>query len=267
MYNYPFCCAANLRRNMGLQENKPLVTVVTAVHNSDPFLNKTIQSVTNQGFTNWEMVLVDDCSNDRSVEIIERAMETDARLKLIRLTKNSGAAVARNTAIEAANGRYMAFLDSDDLWKPEKLALQIQFMQSQDAALTYTYYERMSEAGVPLNQTVICPLKINYQQLLKSNVIGCLTAIYDSGKLGKVYMPLIRKRQDFGLWLSILKREKSAYCLPESLALYRVRTSSISSNKVDLIKYNWQLYREILDLSVPKSAFYLSCNVLKKVMP
>ena len=139
-------------------------------------------------------------------------------------------------------------------------------MQKNDYALTYTYRNKIEGAGNLLKQTAQPPLKLCYNDMLKSNQIGCLTAIYDSEKLGKVYMPIIRKRQDYGLWLKILRQQDYAYCLPEVLASYRVRTSSVSSNKIGLLTYNWQLFREVEKLSLAKSVYYLGWNIARKVL-
>lgn len=164
------------------------------------------------------MIIVDDVSPDNSNKIIEEYCKKDSRIKLIKLKENSGPAVARNRAIK---GRYIAFLDADDLWKPEK---QINFMIEKNCALSYSAYETMSEEG----KIIVPPSKLSYKDILKTNYIGCLTAIYDTQK---VYMPLIKKRQDYGLWLKILKETDFAYGLDESLATYRLMSNSVSSNK------------------------------------
>jgi len=243
-----------------------LVSIVTPICNSEKYLAPTVESIISQSISDWELVLVDDCSTDNSGFIAQRYKDQDSRIRLIRLEQNYGAAVARNTAIEAAQGRYIAFLDSDDQWLPQKLEKQIIFMEKHNYAFTHSWYEKQDETGKPLGQKVCAPERLNYYDMLKSNQIGCLTACYDTDKLGKVFMPLIRKRQDYGLWLKILKKEPFVYCLPEFLALYRVRSSSVSSNKVEMLKYNWQLYRHIEKLSVLRSAYYLGWNIARKVL-
>ncbi|WP_355662382.1 glycosyltransferase family 2 protein [Halomonas salifodinae] len=242
------------------------VTVVTPIYNSERFLDKAIESVFEQSFSDWEMVAVDDCSSDGSAELVRRYAERDSRVRLIQLDKNSGAAVARNVAIEEAKGRYIAFLDSDDLWLPEKLEKHIDFIEETGAALSYTAYEKITEAGERTGVVVTPPESLTYDDLLKSNRIGCLTAIYDTKKIGKVTMPLIRKRQDYGLWLKILRDSGPAIGLCEPLSLYREREGSISSNKVEMVKYHWSLFRDIEGLSRVKSAYYLSCNIWNKVL-
>jgi len=243
-----------------------LVSIITPSHKCENFISKTIDSVLSQTYRNWEMIIVDDCSPDNSNEIIEKYCKKDNRIKLIRLEKNSGPAVARNRAIKEANGRYIAFLDADDLWKPEKLEKQIKFMQTNDYELTYTNYATMSENGNSLNHTIFSPEKLNYKELLKANKIGCLTAIYDTEKIGKVYMPLIKKRQDYGLWLKILKKIDYAYNVNEVLSIYRVMNNSVSSNKIDLLKYNYALFREHEKFSVLRSLYYVGWNIYMKVM-
>lgn len=246
--------------------DKKLVSIITPSYKSAKFIFQTIESVWAQTYQNWEMIIVDDVSPDNSNKVIEEYTKKDSRIKLIKLAKNSGPAVARNKAIEEAKGRYIAFLDADDLWKPEKLEKQIKFMQAKDCALSYCAYETMSEEGELQNKFVNPPLKLSYNDLLKSNYIGCLTAIYDTQKVGKVYMPLIKKRQDYGLWLRILKKTDFAYGMREHLAIYRIMSDSVSSNKFKLLKFNYLLFKEHEKFSTLKSLYYLGWNVLLKVL-
>lgn len=245
--------------------SKPLVTVITALYNSEDFIEDTVKSVQSQTFQDWEMIMVDDCSTDNSYSLASAMAKRDSRIKLLQLETNAGPAVARNTAIEAGKGRYMAFLDSDDQWLPEKLERQLAFMEQGGYALSCTGYEKMTEEGDLTGQVVMPRETLSYSQMLKSNQIGCLTAIYDTEKIGKVFMPLIRKRQDYGLWLKILKQVPRAHCLQEVLSRYRVRSGSVSSNKFEMLGYNWSLYRDIEKLSVPRSLYYLGWNIIRKV--
>lgn len=242
-----------------------LVSIITPSYNSAHYIQKTIDSVINQTYPNWELLVIDDCSSDNSVAIIENLSELDSRIKLVKLDKNSGAAVARNTGIEHAKGRFIAFLDSDDTWNPDKLEKQIEFMLTNDYAFTYTAYHKVNEKGKYLSQVKI-PLKTSYNDLLKTCVIGCLTAMYDAKKLGKITFPLIRKRQDFALWLKILKKVPFAYGLDEYLANYTVRNDSISANKFKAAQYNWHLYRKIENLSLIQSLYYFSHYMIKGIM-
>jgi glycosyltransferase involved in cell wall biosynthesis len=243
-----------------------MVSIITPSYNSSRFIAQTIESVLSQTYDNWEMIIVDDVSPDNSNEIIEKYVQRDSRIKLLKLEKNSGPAVARNRAIEEAIGRYIAFLDADDLWMSDKLQKQIDFMKTHNYELTYTAYETMSEDGVNLHFTITPPKKLNYQELLKANKIGCLSAIYDSKRIGKVYMPLIKKRQDYGLWLRVLKKVDYAYGMDEVLGRYRIMSNSVSSNKLDLLKYNYRLFKEHENFSTLKSLYYLSWNIYIKLM-
>ncbi|KAB7889784.1 glycosyltransferase family 2 protein [Poseidonibacter ostreae] len=243
-----------------------LVSIITPSYKSERFISQTIESVLSQTYQNWEMIIVDDVSPDNSNEIIEEYTKKDSRIKLIKLEKNSGPAVARNRAIEEAKGRYISFLDADDLWKPDKLEKQIKFMREKDCALSYSAYETMSEEGKLQNKFINPPLKLSYNDLLKSNYIGCLTAIYDTHKVGKVYMPLIKKRQDYGLWLRILKKTDFAYATAEPLAVYRIMSDSVSSNKFKLLKYHYKLFTEFENISSIRALYYLGWNILTKLI-
>lgn len=244
---------------------KPLVSIITPSYNASLYIDKTIESILSQSYKNWELLIIDDCSIDNSIDIVNNYTLKDSRIKLIQLNQNSGAAVARNRGIEEANGRFIAFLDSDDSWHPEKLSKQVKFMLENNYAFAYTAYHKVNEYGEYLSKVNI-PLKTQYNDLLKTCVIGCLTAMYDSHKLGKVYFPLIRKRQDFALWLKILKLTPYAYGLNEDLANYTVRSDSISANKLKAAQYNWYLYRNIEKLNILKSMYYFSHYMIKGII-
>jgi glycosyltransferase involved in cell wall biosynthesis len=235
----------------------PLVSVITPVFNCCRFIEQTIDSVRAQTHADWEMICVDDCSSDGSGELVQSLIDKDCRIRLIRLEENSGAAVARNVAIEAARGRYIAFLDSDDIWLPYKLEHQLEYMQSNNAPFCFSAYARIDE-----HNNVICtvgvPPQVSYQGMLKTSVIGCLTAIYDTEFFGKVSMPLARKRQDFALWLQLLKRIDVARGIPEVLALYRVRQDSMSANKFDAARHTWNIYRKVEGFGFWRSFYYFS---------
>lgn len=234
-----------------------MVSIITPLHNSERYVAKTVESILAQTYPDWEMIVVDDLSDDSSIETVKRYAEQDNRIKLIQLEQNSGAAVARNTAIEAAKGRYIAFLDSDDIWLPEKLELQLTFMQKNKYPFSFSAYERIDENDKSLGLVGV-PEKVSYKQLLKTSVIGCLTVMYDTTYFGKVYMPLIRKRQDYGLWLKLLKQTDFAYGLQIPLGQYRVRHDSISANKLNTSTYNWRIYRQVEKLSFLASCYYFS---------
>ena len=242
-----------------------LVSIITPSYNSERYIAQTIESVLAQTYLNWEMIIVDDVSLDNSNEVIKNYIIKDSRLKLIKLEINSGAAIARNRAITEAKGTYIAFLDADDLWLPEKLSSQISFMKENDVALSYSSYESIDELGISLDKIINPPTSLTYNDMLKENMIGCLTAIYDTEKLGKCYMPLIRKRQDYGLWLSILKKTDKAYKAPGILAKYRILNHSLSSNKISLLRNNFRLFHRHEGLSSIKSMYYVGWNILRKL--
>lgn len=232
-----------------------LVSIITPSYNSSSFITETIEGILKQTYSNWELLITDDCSTDNSIEIINQYVHQDSRIKLLKLDKNSGAGVCRNKSIEAAKGRYIAFCDSDDVWMPQKLEKQLAFMVKMDCALSYSSYMQMDEDG---NESgiVVCNKKITFASLKRDCGIGCLTAIYDTQKVGKMYMSSIRKRQDWGLWLEILAKCKVAYGLKEPLAYYRLRNGSISNNKLNLVKHNINVYRTILKFSLLKSYIF-----------
>ncbi|MFG6139547.1 glycosyltransferase family 2 protein [Halomonas sp. B23F22_10] len=233
----------------------PLVTVVMPVFNSEATVGEAIRSVTSQTFGDLELIVVDDGSTDGTLDIVESYSKNDPRVFWFRLDGNQGAAVARNTAIGKALGRYIAFLDSDDAWAPEKLERQVFFMRENSIELSYTAYSKVGENGEWLGHVGV-PDKVTYHQLLKTCVIGCLTAMYDTKKLGKVYMPLVRKRQDYGLWLNILKLVPHAMGINEPLAFYRVRSDSISADKKKAAMHTWKLYREVEGLGKVRASYY-----------
>jgi teichuronic acid biosynthesis glycosyltransferase TuaG len=227
-----------------------LVSIITPTYNSEKFISDAIQSVQKQSYLDWEMIIVDDCSKDKTVEIIQNFMEDDHRIHLIHLDKNSGAGIARNTALTEANGRYIAFLDSDDIWKPQKLSKQIELMQKHNLPFTFSYYDLMNEKGDLLKKCIEAPKKLSYCQLFFCNFVGNLTGIYDANYFGKIAISSIRKRQDWIVWLTILKKIKTAQPVPESLALYRIRENSVSSSKTALLKPNYIVYRKFHKLNI-----------------
>lgn len=220
--------------------------------NSKYIITESIESVLSQTYTNVELIIVDDNSADGTYDFLLKLYIDEPKVKLLQNNTNLGAGASRNEAIKIAKGRFIAFLDADDLWHPEKLERQIEFMHDRDIAFSYTQYQKFDSTGD--QGLVIPPDTVTYNQLLYSNVIGCLTAIYDTDKLGKCYMPLIRKRQDMGLWLSILKKIPEAYCLQENLAKYRI-DSGMTKNKHTVLSYQWRFYREVVGLNFFRSAY------------
>lgn len=243
----------------------PTVSIITPNYNSIEYIVETLESVLSQSYQDWEHIIIDDCSSDNSVEIIKTYCAKDNRIKLVGLTENSGVATARNIGIQEAKGRFIAFLDSDDFWYPDKLEKQIKFMIDNNTSLCYSGYEKIDEQGKTFQKMKV-PLKISYQELLKTCYIGCLTAIYDTKSLGKVYMPTNTKREDYATWLNILKQTQYAYAVPEVLAKYRVYSSQSSAKKMNMAQENWNLYRDIEGLNLLKSLYYFSHYAINGVL-
>lgn len=237
--------------------NKPIVSVITPVYNSEKYIENTINSVRTQTYTDFELILIDDCSADNSRAVIENLMKIDARIRYILLDQNSGAAVARNTGIEAARGRYISFLDSDDVWKSDKLEKQLNFMGKNKHAFTYTAYETITEDGKLIQEKVAVPSRLNYKQLLKNTAIACSTVIIDREMVGNFRMPLVRKGQDTATWLNLLRESVDyAYGFNEMLSSYRKVQGSISDDKVSALKRTWNTYRNIEKLPFFKALYY-----------
>lgn len=228
---------------------QPLVSIITPVYNSSSFLEETIRSVISQTYTNWEHILVDDGSTDNSVEIIKNLASTEPRIKLLQLHSNQGSGPARNLAIKEAKGKYIAFLDSDDIWHTEKLEKHVAFMHIHDAAFSHTSYGFIDESGKIIRQTFhVSKEPVTYRMALQRTEISCLTAMYDVEKVGKMYMPDIRRKQDYALWLNILKKGFKAIPLDLELAWYRQRRGSATSNKFSLIHKHYLFLRKVMGL-------------------
>ena len=242
-----------------------LISIITPTYNCGKFIGETIESVISQTYQNWEMIIVDDCSTDNTKEIIEKYSMIDQRIKYCCLDKNSGAAIARTKAMELANGNYMAFLDSDDLWIANKLEYQLSIMKKNKWNFTCTDYEQIDEDNKPLNKIIKSIAKTDYNRLLLDCPVGNSTVMYNVDKMGKFIVPNIRKRNDDALWLQMLKKEKYIYGINEVLMKYRIRNNSISSNKLKLIKYHWILYRDIEKLSIIRSLFHIGVWCIIKI--
>lgn len=246
-----------------MQKSQSLVSIIMPSYNSEGTILESIQSVLSQTYKNWELIIVDDRSTDNTWQVIQTYADKYDNIRIYQNKENLGAGASRNFAIKKARGRFIAFLDSDDLWTEDKLAEQIPFMLKNNYPLTYTHYSRFnSEEELSV---VTAPEYTTYKKLMYSNVIGCLTAVYDTQALGKRYMPLIRKRQDMGLWLDILKDTPKAYCLPKPLAKYRM-DSGMTANKFSVLSYQWKFYRDVVGLSLPRSLFTFSVYAVKGTM-
>lgn len=243
-----------------------LVSIVTPVYNAARFIQETIDSVLAQTYTEFELILVDDCSRDDSVSIIQKNQQNDPRIKLVQLAENSGAAVARNAGIAAASGQYIAFIDSDDRWAENKLTKQLGFMKNNAVSFSYTNFALVNEAGAVIKDKVELPLTLDYAGLLKNTAIACSTVVIDRNAIGDFRMPLVRKGQDTATWLMLMReRQIAAFGLDEVLNYYRQVAGSISSNRFAALKRTWHTYRNIEKLPLVKSIYYFSYYVLNAI--
>ena len=247
-----------------------LVSIITPLYNSGRYIASTIESVFAQTYSNWEMLITDDCSTDGGPSIVERYASADPRIRLLRLESNGGPGVARNNSLKAARGRYIAMLDSDDRWLPDKLEKQLAFMKSHGYGIVYSSYLLCSDDNDNVNGIIICPSRIGYGRILIDDSIGFLTMLYDRTLTGDMMMPELRKRQDWGLKILLMQNCPDAYGIKEPLAIYRKRKNSVSRNKLSLIKYNRAIYMQVLGYSKMKSTIimllvFLPFNILKKL--
>lgn len=232
-------------------ETTPRVSVITPVRNAAKTLPQTVASIQAQTVADWEVLLIDDASDDGSWTIAQDLAGQDPRVRTLQLESHGGAAMARNAGIRAARGRFIAFLDADDLWRPQKLAKQLPLLED-GAGFVFSSYLRRGATGT--ERIAHAPSQVTYEQALRGNPIGCLTAIYDSDIYGRAEMPLLTRRQDYALWLDLLKRGHPAIGVPDVLAEYRVRPDSLSSNKLAAARATWTVLRGQQGLSLPKAA-------------
>ena len=244
-----------------------LVSIIMPSYNAARFIGESINSVLLQTYSNWELLIVDDCSKDNSVEVVRKFANIDKRVVLFSLEKNVGA--ARNVAIEHAQGQYIAFLDSDDVWDEYKLEKQLAFMKQYSYVFTFSNYYVMEENGKKTENIVKVPSSLSYHQYLRNTIIGCLTVIIDRQQTGDFKMPLIKSSHDMALWLLIMKRGFKAYGLKDVLAGYRLVSTSNTAKKWKAAKDVWKVYREIEGLSVLYAAYcfcgYAINAVLKRI--
>ncbi|NVK51433.1 MAG: glycosyltransferase family 2 protein [Flavobacteriaceae bacterium] len=233
-----------------------LVSIITPSYNSEKYIKETIKSVQNQTYTNWELLITDDGSIDATVKLIEEEIKSDRRIHLFQI-ENSGPAIARNNSIKNAQGQYLAFLDSDDIWFANFITTSIKKIKESEGFVFASYKRGDEETLKEIYKDFIVPKKVNYVDILKTNSISCLTAFIDVEKLGKEYMPEILYRQDMGLWLKYLKKISFAYGIEEPLAIYRIRSSSHSRNKKNLLLPQWYFYRKVEKASFLLSVYYM----------
>ncbi len=241
---------------MGAQ---PLVSIITPAYNAERFIGETIQSVKEQSYTNWEhIIVVDKNSKDGTRALLEKLASEDPRIKVLKPTDVSGAADNRNLAVLHAQGEFIAFLDADDLWFPEKLSEQVNFMEEKKINFSYHTYFRMTEDGGKLGHQIQIQPQMNHKDLLKNNTIGCLTVmIRKKAFAGKIQF-LNYGWEDMGLWLKLLKDGETAFGIMKPLAYYRIVKGSRSNNKLFAARLRWNTYRQVEKMSFPTSAFYFS---------
>lgn len=246
---------------------KNLVSIITPMYNSEKYIGITIESALNQTYKDWEMIIVDDCSSDNSPKIVKEYAKNDERIKYIKTDSNKGVSNARNIALKMANGQFISFLDSDDIWDEDKLKKQVDFMKKNKCTISFTAYELIDENNEKLNKIINVPKIVDYNTLLKGNILGCLTVMIDKSKLDfEIKMSGVR-HEDYVLWLSILKKGHIAYGINEVLAEYRKSITSLSGNKIKSAIWTWKIYRNIEQIPLYKCIYYFihyGINGIKK---
>lgn len=245
-----------------------LVSIIVPVYNVENFIVDTMDSVSAQTYRNWELLLVEDCSSDSTVTLIQQYMEKaeDPRIRLIRQPSNMGAARARNRGLKEAKGRYISYLDADDLWEPAKLERELAFMKEKDAVFVFTGYEFADQAGRGTGKIVHVPEQLTYKQALSNTTIFTTTVMFDLKKLPREQLEMpVMKSEDTALWFRVLRSGITAYGLDENLVKYRRAGKSLSSNKLEAIRRIWNLYRRAEEMSVISSAWHLCFWALRAV--
>lgn len=245
-----------------------LVSVITPAYNAYPFLDEAIESVKSQSYNNWEMLVIDDCSEDATRNIVLKHAERDDRIKYLYNNSNNGTAVARNKGLEKAIGQYIAFLDSDDTWLPDKLKIQLEYMNKNNIEFSYTEYRRISENGDRLGKIIHVPDMIGYHDLIKNTAIPTSTVMLDRSMIGDIKMTETH-HDDFVLWLEIIKRGFTAHGLRADLMRYRDVEDSLSSNKIHSAYKVWRTYRDIEHITMIPAIWYFTnyaWNAVKKHM-
>lgn len=242
-----------------------LVSIITPMYNAQKYIESTIASVQKQTYSNWEMIIVDDCSTDNSPDIVAKYAAEDNRIKYFRNKGRNGVAAARNEAMRIATGRYIAFLDSDDLWEPDKLQIQIEFMNTKEAHFCCTACNIIDRNGDFSGKIRYVPDKCDYKKLLKGNSVACLTVVIDRKYIQNMIMPSI-PHEDYATWLDVCRTGETVYGINKVLASYRISNNSISNNKIKAATWTWNIYRNYLHISLIKSMYYFVCYVINAVV-
>lgn len=237
---------------------KGLVSIITPVYNSEKFIKETYESIFNQTYYNWEWIVIDDNSFDKSLDIINDLSKIDSRIILVRNQENLKAAKSRNKGLNIAKGEYITFIDSDDLWDKFFLEKQLNKMKETEQNVIFSSYRRIDEEGKKSYGNYIVPFKVTINDLLKTNYMSCLTVIYKKNKFKELkFNEELSMHEDYVMWLQILKKEKELYTNQEVLATYRIRKNSVSSNKFDNLKYMFYIFLFIEKLGVLKTIYYI----------
>lgn len=242
------------------------ISVITPAYNAEKYISQTIESVIGQTFTDWEMIIVDDASKDNTYNIACEFAELDKRIRVIKQPINLGVAAARNIALDIATGEYIAFLDSDDLWMPDKLKKQYNFMENNKLALTYTMYQKFSDSDKQGGKVIKVPKEMTYKKIFGNTSIACLTVMVNRKMVGKFHMPPLIHTEDQCTWQEILSRGYKAYALNENLALYRESVGSLTNNKKSAALKQWNTYRKYHRFSVFKSFYYFCCYAINAII-
>ena len=248
-------------------ESQPLISVIMPCYNMASYVSDSIKSVIAQTYPHWELLIVDDASSDETVNIIKSYAQADSRIKLALKKQNSGISDTRNQCIQMAQGQFLAFLDADDIWHPEKLEKQLSFMLAKNVGFTYSTYDWIDEDGKVMNKFINTIGNLDYKTYLRNTIIGCSTVMVNKAITGDVFVPKFRTSEDTATWLDILRKGLMAYAIDESLVSYRIRRKSASSNKIRASIDLWKVYRQHEKLPFFKAIYYFSCyafNAVKK---
>lgn len=244
---------------------QPLVSIIMPCYNMENYISDTINSVIQQTYPHWELIIVDDTSTDGTVELVRTLYEKDNRISLDVNTTHSGIAKTRNSCIQRAKGQFLAFLDADDIWHHEKLEQQLNFMLERRIGFSYTAYDLIDESGKPWGKTIKTAGDLDYNAYLHNTIIGCSTVMLDTNIVGKVTVPDFRTSEDAATWLDILKKGFKAYAIKEPLTSYKIRRKSASSNKFKAAADLWKVYRQHEKLPLHKAIFSFVCYVFNAI--